>query len=100
MTDNFEPEKANGLPRGQFEYVFSQMKSIPLYDVSEIKPNAFVIWGVTIVIALAVTFSLIYLAISDLWWGIVIGCIVCGLAIYGKPFFFFNGYRDVWQYYH
>jgi len=34
------------------------------------------------VILLAVTFSIIYLALSDLWWGIVIGCIVVGLAIY------------------
>lgn len=26
---------------------------------------------------------MVYLALSDLWWGIVIGCIVVGLAIYG-----------------
>lgn len=82
-TESFEPYKANGMSRTEFIYAISQIWNVENFDVETIKPNAIVVWGVTIGIFLAFLGCIFVLIITDsLVWTILLCCIIGFLAFY------------------
>jgi len=80
--NNFQPAKANFLDFNSIHSVMEQIKSVTNFDIVEIKPSCFVVWGVTIIIMLLSVISIVILLLTDFWWGLIIMTVIIGLTVY------------------
>lgn len=85
-TEIFEPYKANGLSRQQFDYGMNAIKDVENYDISLIRPNKCIVWFLTLMVLGVFTMCVLIWLWSDFWWGLImIGCLAgfSGYCIYG-----------------